>query len=332
VRRHQPRTTCILSLVLIAAGVIGAQPNESVRGELIRLQEQNGLTLAGYNSENLNVALFAARSLSSTGDHFSKGARMGAISPDGTEVGGEFDSLSSMFGTSRLDGTDRRDYPAVFGPYRSCWNYDKSKIAMSIRDSAGPIHSALRILDVASKTTRDIDSSAFIYLTSQCWSPDGIRITYETQEPLHQKKDTTSEIVNPTVKIFDFEANKSRAFAAGSDPSWSPDGKWIAFRDHDTYYEIKPNGDDRKTLFHKQQAYSGLIWSPDSRIVAYLSLNGLFERPILMDVEPVRLRVRRLADNSEDWLAQLYSTNLLEFQWLENKDLVSRAKARTVPK
>jgi WD40-like Beta Propeller Repeat len=326
----------ILFFALIVAAttlsVTGAQPNESVRAELIRLQEQAGLTLAAYDSENLDVTVFADRSIVHTGSHFSKGARLGAISQDGTEVGGSFDRLSSMFGTSRLDDTDRLDFPTVFGPYSSCWNYDKSKIALSIKNSVGPFHSALRILDVASKTTRDIDSSAFIYLTPQCWSPDGTRITYETQEPLHRKKNGTGEIVNPTVKIYDFARSNSQALARGSDPSWSPDGKWIAFYDHNTYYSIAPSGDKRKVLFQKTDPYSGLIWSPDSRIVAYLSLNGLFERPIIMDVEPVRLRVRRLSDNSEDWLAQLFSTNLLSFQWLENKDLVARAQAKTPPK
>jgi hypothetical protein len=326
----------ILAVALILAGATlgatSAQPNESVRAELIRLQEQAGITLAAYDSENLDVTVFAGRSIVDIGSHFSKGARLGAISQDGAEVGGAFDRLSSMFGTSRLDGTDRRDYPTVFGPYRSCWNYDKSKIALSIKNSAGPFHSALRILDLASKATRDIDSSAFIYLTPQCWSPDGTRITYETQEPLHEKKDGSSEIVNPTVKIYDFGRSNFQALARGSDPSWSPDGKWVAFRDHDTYYSIAPSGDGRRVLFHKESTHSGLIWSPDSRIVAYLSRNGLFERPIIMDVGPVRLRVRRLSDNSEDWIAQLYDTNLLNFQWLENKDLITRAHDKLPPK
>jgi hypothetical protein len=42
-------------------------------------------------------------------------------------------------------------------------------------------------------------------------------------------------------------------------------------------------------------------------------------------------RVGRLSDNSEDWLVQLYSTSIPEFQWLENKDLISRAHSKNTP-
>jgi hypothetical protein len=76
-------------------------------------------------------------------------------------------------------------------------------------------------------------------------------------------------------------------------------------------------------LFKKMKALSGLWWSPDSRIVAYLSVNSTLERPVMSDVTPVRLRVVRLDDDSEDWIAQLSDAGLPNYQWVTNKNFAS---------
>ena len=327
------RTFAFLALIFAGAslGITTAQPKEAIRIELIRLQEQTGLTLAAFDRDDLAVVLFASRSFSHTGYHIDAIQRS-AISPDGVEVATLLDRAFRSFATSALDGSSRRDYPEAVRSHAMCWSHDGSQILLSVVESFEPFHMGLQILDVKSRTTRNIDSSAFVFITQQCWSPDGKRFVYETQEPRRQKKDGSSETVNASVKIFDIDYSKIQELAKGSHPTWSPDGKWIAFVNHDSYYAMIPTGDGQKVLFHKDRPQSGLLWSPDSRIVAYVSTNGFFERPIIMDVEPVRLRVRRLSDNSEDWLAQLYSTSMPDFQWLENKDLISRAQSKNAPK
>jgi hypothetical protein len=321
----------LLILTGAGVGVTTAQPKETIRAELIRLQEQTGLTLDAFYNDDLDVVVFASRLLSETGFRFAKGTRMSSISMDGTYVAGEFARLSWMFGTSRLDGTDRRDYPGVVEPYRSCWNRDRSQILLSIEDRTEPFHTVLKILDVNSKTTRTIDASAYVFVTQQCWSPDGKRFVYETQEARREKKNGSSEEVNASVKIYDLVQSKIQELAKGSDPTWSPVGDRIAFRVHDTFYAMSPTGDLPKVLFHRRDSDSGFIWSPDARFVAYTSHNGAFERPFFMDVGPVRLRIRRLSDNSEDWVLQLYDSYLPEFQWIEKKDLISRAHSKNAP-
>jgi len=57
----------------------------------------------------------------------------------------------------------------------------------------------------------------------------------------------------------------------GKDSTWSPDGNWIAFRDGDTFYEIRPDGRDKRKLLRRRDVYSPLWWSPDSRFVAYVA-------------------------------------------------------------
>jgi hypothetical protein len=81
------------------------------------------------------------------------------------------------------------------------------------------------------------------------------------------------------VMVFNVKDDRSHALAQGAEPTWSPDGKWIAFRDGDTYYAIHPDGSGRKKLFHNYwgTAVSGLYWSPDSRIVAYVRELGFLQ-------------------------------------------------------
>ena len=319
-----------LTTAAIASTITGALPKESVRAELIRRQSQTGLTLVAFYSGSLEVVSFVPRSLQKTGYRFPS-LQEGVISPDGIDAVLLRDRPFTRFATARLDGTGLREYAGIAGGYRMCWNSDRSQILMSVEDNSDPFHTTLQIVDVGSKTARNIDSNAYVYLTPQCSSPDGKRFVYETQEPLHQKKDGSSEAVNPTLKIYDVEQNKSHELAKGSEPSWSPDGDRIAFLDDRTYYAIAPSGDGKTILFHKGGADSGLAWSPDSRLVAYTSHNTAFERPLLLDVGPVRLRVRRLSDNSEDWILQLTDAYLPLFQWVENKDLISHAQSQSSP-
>ena len=314
----------VLFAVLLAAVTLGASPRGSVRDELIRRQRVSGLTLAALYSGKLDIVMFSPRSLLETGYAF-RGIRGALISASGNEI---LLSDSNKFSTAQLDGGGLQRHVDRPGGYRICWSYDRSKILTSIEDSPDPFHSKLRLVDVPSQTARDIDSSAYVFLTPQCFSPDGKQATYETQDSMGRKKDGSGETVNPTVKIYDFEQSRGQELAKGSEPSWSPDGKQIAFRDHDTYYAIDPSGGAQRVLFHKSGADSGLAWSPDSRLVAYTSHNGALERPIILDVGPVRLRVRRLSDNSEDWVLQLTDAYLPQFQWIENKDLTARAQSK----
>lgn len=44
----------------------------------------------------------------------------------------------------------------------------------------------------------------------------------------------------------------------------------------------------------------------------------------MLDVGPVRLRGRRLDDNSEDWVAQLSDAHIPSYQWVEITALKGR--------
>jgi hypothetical protein len=298
---------CLL-LVISLPAVAVPQSKESVRAELIRLQKQTGLTLASLGF-GLNVALFDKRTLVQIPISTGLTIVTGTISRDGTEIivsrlrASASDSLELL----RTDGSDSRKLPltyagAMVSPVQSlCWSYDKSRLAVGIHRGSPELK--LEILNLGSGVDQTVAPSVKEQI-SQCWSSDDKNIVYEAGDG---------------VRIYEVGGDKSSTLLApgGKDPTWSPDGNWIAFRDGNTFYEIRPDGQDKRKLLHRRDVYSPLWWSPDSRFVAYIAL----ARFAIDDV--YELRVRRLEDNSDDWVAEGQIAG--EYQWVISPQLVSQA-------
>jgi hypothetical protein len=301
-----------LLLVISLPVVAVPQSKESVRAELIRLQKQTGLTLASLGF-GLNVALFDKRTLVQIPISTGPAIMTGTISRDGTEIivsrlrASASDSLELL----RTDGSDSRKLPltyagAMVSPVQSlCWSYDKSRLAVGIHRGSPELK--LEILNLGSGVDQTVAPSVKEQI-SQCWSSDDKNIVYEAGDG---------------VRIYEVGGDKSSTLLApgGKDPTWSPDGNWIAFRDGNTFYEIRPDGQDKRKLLHRRDVYSPLWWSPDSRFVAYIAL----ARFAIDDV--YELRVRRLEDNSDDWVAEGQIAG--EYQWVISPQLVSQAGSQT---
>lgn len=121
-----------------------------------------------------------------------------------------------------------------------------------------------------------------------------------------------------TLRVYDKQTGKSWPLTKGQYATWSPDGNWIAFFEDGAYYAIRPSGSGKKLLFKQKDALTPLWWSPDSRLVAYVSRNRFFEGRWWPPIEQGRLRVRRLEDNAEDWVANLYvEGHVPSFRWVE---------------
>jgi len=287
---------------------------EPIRAELTRLGRDGLLSLASVGKSHLDVIAFDQRSPVEGRQFLKEGTTLdGAISLDGSEIAFSLwrkdgNRRLNYLGVIRQDGTDFRSFPEIRAPYGMCWSDDKSKLVLSARDldqQHEPPDYSLEILDLRSKTTLKVDTRA--YVTSQCWSPDGKRIVYQADD---------------SVRTYDVEKQNWLILGKGKDATWSPDGNWIAFLDDDTYYAVRPSGQDRKVLFKTKGALTGLLWAPDCNIVAYVSSASFFEGAWkALDVGIARLRVRRLDDNSEDWISELSDAHVPNYQWVKSSDL-----------
>jgi len=263
------------------------EKGEAVRKQLAGLQKESGVTLAKVFL-GIGTVDFAHRSFSGTDLPPPVGeAWKGIVSPDGTEVAFWYRLPRSDLGIARRDGTMIAEYREIVDPEDYCWAPDKSKLVVRAKlarpDMARP-PTTLLIVDLRSGATREIDPNGSV--SSQCWSPDSRQIVYTSSSG---------------TRIYDLLLKSSQALTQEGGATWSPDGEWIAFPSDDGYYAIRPSGGERRLLFKKKNAYSHLLWSPDSRIVAYKTptRNLTFFDP----TRYYRIHVRRLDDGSDDWVA-----------------------------
>ncbi|HXZ13293.1 MAG TPA: hypothetical protein VEG64_12970 [Candidatus Sulfotelmatobacter sp.] len=310
-------------------------PAESLRDELIRLQRSAGLSLVAVDGNKIYTVNFEARTLRERTIFSSKGTpEHGALSPDGTKVAfalcpepglthpTPFKTICPagpfVLGVASTNGSDYREFPGL-SPSSMCFSYDKSKLALSVTDRKTdkfPLD-ALEILNLNSGDTQKV-ARMDRFVSSQCWSPDDKQFVY-----------TVNNAAVQSVSLYDVAENNSRSLGVGGNATWSPDGKWIAYLDcgidldNCTYYAIRPDGTGARTLFKTTTpATSALWWSPDSKIGAYVSVGRDEERPEIS----FRLRVIRLADNTEDWVVSLTDFDPEWFQWTTNADLLKQVE------
>jgi hypothetical protein len=133
--------------------------------------------------------------------------------------------------------------------------------------------SGLYTLDIGSSGLRQIaDSSG----AAASWSPDGQRL---------------AATLDGKIVVMAADGTGRRAITTGGDASWSPDGEWIAFRDSVPgvtealgVFAVRPDGSGRREVFRNRvrstyergwgpiregEPAQGLVWSPDSRWIAF---------------------------------------------------------------
>lgn len=307
-RRGVIPTTAIIVVTLLSFGVLTNSPTlASHRGaltaQLVQLQAQSGLTIGWAEKYGIEYVDFAARTTSSLSTtHRPDSSILVGVS----STADQFAFLTPFPGIFHLrvlrsDGTALKEYPTIRSAVM-CWSPHRSLIAMQIANvpPAPAVEPFLAIFDPDSGKSTAIANDSLV--TAQCWSPNSQEVVYGS---------------NGSVWIYDTETNKARKLTDGQWPTWSPDGKWIAFVRGDAFYEIHPDGSGLRLFFARKNPASGLLWSPDSKLVAYSSQAGFFEGQWrIIDVEVYRLRVRRLDDGSEYSIDRNVSG--LGIQWMEN--------------
>jgi hypothetical protein len=327
----------VLGLIFVSVLLApSALSRESVRSELTKLQAQTGLSLVSVRDNKIYTISFAKRKLDEAKPLPTSGTLMhGGFSEDGTRVAVEFCRKPGLthptpnrtecpgglvFAVMRADGSDFHEYADLTNPgYVACWSHDASKIALQVQDRRRDGYAfELQILDVATGVTQVVAAGHDSFVDPQCWSPDDKHLVY-----------TASNMGgNGQTSIYDVDLKTSRHFSKGTRPTWSPDGEWIALLECPPslwgckYYVVRPSGSEKKVLFESESA-TALWWSPNSRLVAYVNGARAFERtPGQQLREMVRLRVRRLDDNSVDSFADFFDGDTMDFQWLKNSRIL----------
>jgi len=260
----------------------------SVRSELANLEREQGLSMAALTSDGLQFLVFESDKIEVADTPPLAGAWPLLISPDGSQLALSSGHLKVM----RRDGSGAREYSNIerekgFGDI--CWSHDGSKLALGAANLAlKPASYALLVVSLATADASNVDAKGVV--TSQCWSPDDKQIVYSIRSHGGQEPGT--------IWVYDTVDRSSRSLTLGDSPTWSPDGKWIAFRNGDAYFTVNPLGKSEKMLFKRREPSTGLLWSPDQRFVAYYSKIGFLEGG-WHTWEAGGLRIRRLEDDAE---------------------------------
>jgi len=200
------------------------------------------------------------------------GGGCGSVGTSG-EGQGKIAFSAPVDGASRLvivnaDGSGKPTVaPDATGVQFPIWSPDGSKIAFYDSGSASTYISAVRA-----------DGSHYIRLlddqntgTPFIWSADGGQLAYVAADP-HR------DLFMPAIFVVRDDGTRRRMLFDGAFPSWSPDGPTIAFLRCPFIRVINSDGTGERKLIRFDGStdcanyvdeYVGILWSADSRKVAY---------------------------------------------------------------
>lgn len=101
------------------------------------------------------------------------------------------------------------------------------------------------------------------------WSPSGTRIVF-----IHVISEEFCNVAKLAIVNRDGSGLRDLVFGAVSRPSWSPDGRWIAFLQGSDLRVVRPDGTDAHTVASGDGSYTSWFpysWAPDSTRIAVVA-------------------------------------------------------------
>ena len=221
-------------------------------------------------------------------------------SPDGTRIAfmSERDGNGEIYMMDADGGNPQNLTNNPAGDWNPSWSPDGKRIAfVSDRDGILDIHgfptSEIYVMDADGKNPQNLTNNRAGDWSPE-WSPDGKRIVFMSYREGHfigDFEDTTSEIY-----VMDNDGGDEQRLTENRKndrgPSWSPDGKRIAFSsdrkgDWLNYeiYVMDDDGGNLQKLTENRKNDGGPSWSPDGKRIAFSSDRGGNRQIYVMDTD-----------------------------------------------
>lgn len=215
------------------------------------------------------------------------------------------------------DGRNSQSLKIYNWPLWPVWSPDGKQIAFSKYLPTGPNGNQRAVIVIINndgsnehRLTNDTEANLNgnrLYETSCDWSPDGQHMVFKSE------RSGNGEIwtINLETKSL---RQLTRTDGLSTFPSWSPDGKYIAYRDdpprgYSTIYVMLSNGDRQRELAPGSLSHRRNFprWSLDSQSVVYtedtFSINGEQLAKVLdkVVIHNINTNKRQIVDTPDNW-------------------------------
>jgi WD40-like Beta Propeller Repeat len=153
------------------------------------------------------------------------------------------------------------------------------------------------------------------------WSPDGSRLVYEELDSSETAADSLVPARDRTLRMFSLSSGKATFFTKGLSPSWSPNGRSIAYLSRGQVVLADADDPQRVRRLFNHHGTRVVRWSPDSEYL--LTFENTFKLWLHDDCAmTTHFMVYRLRDGKKGSVYRTCSPIDLYFRWIRNPRLV----------
>ncbi|HEX4230366.1 MAG TPA: hypothetical protein VHZ07_16945 [Bryobacteraceae bacterium] len=191
------------------------------------------------------------------------------------------------------DGRVRANFPEPANGAVIAWNHTSDRIArLADRDDREWLlqywsMGSQKLTLITSIGHRPSPPSGLFPPTTISWFNNGAAITYAKRGKIF---------------IYKLADRSDIAITNGMNPAWSPDGRWIAYRDDIGHtFVIDPGTRSWHALIPNIKILGGIRWSPDSQFVLVSVLRSarqLLKRPLIGFENEIEFVIYRLSDGA----------------------------------